>query len=124
MRTGNREGRSRRRDMLRLCAAAFLAVGAATASPPKMWAQQSAKIPRIGWIWAGRSTGNPIEAAGFRQGLKEFGYIEGQNIVVDYSFGEGRNDRIADLAAELVQLRPDVLVALGDLTVGAVKSAT
>jgi putative ABC transport system substrate-binding protein len=110
--------------MLRLCQAALLAAGATAASPPAMWAQQSAKIPRIGWIWAGRSTGNPIEAAGFRQGLKEFGYIEGQNIVVDYSFGEGRNDRIADLAAELVQLRPDVLVALGDLTVGAVKSVT
>ena len=82
--------------MLRLCQAALLAAGATAASPPAMWAQQSAKIPRIGWIWAGRSTGNPIEAAGFRQGLKEFGYIEGQNIVVDYSFGEGRNDRIAD----------------------------
>ena len=110
--------------MLRLCQAALLAAGATAASPPAMWAQQSAKIPRIGWIWAGRSTGNPIEAAGFRQGLKEFGYIESQNIVVEYRFGEGRRDRIADLAAELVQLRPDVLVALVDLTVGAVKSVT
>jgi putative ABC transport system substrate-binding protein len=89
-----------------------------------MRAQQPAKVPRVGWIWNGRSAGNPIEVAGFRQGLKEFGYIESQNIVVEYRFGEGRRDRIADLAAELVQLRPDVLVALVDLTVGAVKSVT
>jgi putative ABC transport system substrate-binding protein len=87
-------------------------------------AQQPAKVWRVGWIWAGRSAGNPTEAAGFRQGLKELGYIEGQNIVVEYRFGEGRTDRVADLVAELVQLRPDVLVALGDLTVRAVKSAT
>jgi putative tryptophan/tyrosine transport system substrate-binding protein len=49
--------------------------------------QPPAKIPRVGWIWSGRSAGNPTEAAGFRQGLKELGYIEGQNIVVEYRFG-------------------------------------
>jgi putative ABC transport system substrate-binding protein len=87
-------------------------------------AQQPTKVGRVGWIWAGRSAGNLVETAGFRQGLKELGYIEGQNIIVDYRFGEGRTERIADLVAELVQLRPDVLVALGDLTVRAVKSAT
>jgi putative ABC transport system substrate-binding protein len=86
--------------------------------------QAPAKAPRVGWIWAGRSAGNPTEAAGFRQGLKELGYTEGQNIVVEYRFGEGRDDRVADLIAELVELRPDVLVALGDLTVRAIKSVT
>jgi putative tryptophan/tyrosine transport system substrate-binding protein len=86
--------------------------------------QVPAKIPRVGWIWAGRSAGNPVEAAGFRQGLKELGYIEGQNIVVEYRFGEDQTDRIPNLVAELVQLRPDVLVALGDLTLRVVKSAT
>jgi putative ABC transport system substrate-binding protein len=59
--------------------------------------------------------------AGFRQGLKDLGYIDGQNIVVDYRFGENSDDRMADLVAELVQLRPDVLVALGDSPVSAVK---
>src|SRR6202043_3036692 len=88
------------------------------AAPKRSSAQQArAKIPRVGWIWAGRSAGNPTEVAGFRQGLKELGFIEGQNIVVDYRFGEDRHDRIADLAAELVQLHPDVLVALGDFTI-------
>ena len=95
------------------------------AAPKRPSAQQTpAKLPRVGWIWAGRSAGNPVEVAGFRQGLKDLGYIEGQSIVVDYRFGEGRTDPIADLAAELVALRPDVLVALGDLTVGKVKGAT
>jgi putative ABC transport system substrate-binding protein len=62
--------------------------------------------------------------AGFRQGLREFGYIEGQNVVVEYRFGEGQRDRTADFVAELVRLRPDVLVALGDLTVRTIKNAT
>jgi len=94
--------------------------------PKQSLAQQiPAKIPRVGWIWGGRSAGNPTEAAGFRQGLKELGYIEGQNISVDYRFAEDRGiDRIADLAAELVRLRPDVLVALGDGPVRAVKGLT
>jgi putative tryptophan/tyrosine transport system substrate-binding protein len=93
--------------------------------PKRSSAQQApAKVPRVGWIWAGRSAGNPTEVAGFRQGLKELGYVEGRNIVVDYRFGEDRHDRVADLAAELVQLRPDVLVALGDFTIRAVASVT
>jgi len=87
-------------------------------------AQQPVKVPRVGWIWLGRSVGNPSEVAGFRQGLRELGYIEGQNIIVDYRFGENRDDRMADLVAELVQLRPDVLVALGDVPVRAIKGAT
>jgi putative ABC transport system substrate-binding protein len=124
MKTGNRGGQCRRRDLFELCAAAFLASGAAAAWPFAAGAQQPVKVPRVGWIWTGRSAGNPTEAAGFRQGLKELGYIEGQNIIVDYRFGEDRTDRLADLAAELVQLRPDVLVALGDLSVRAVKSVT
>src|SRR5262245_11852258 len=113
MKTGNTGGRPRRRDLLELCAAAFLASGAAGAWPLAARAQQPAKVPRVGWIWAGRSAGDPAEVAGFRQGLKEFGYIEGQNIIVDYRFGEGRTDHVAELVGELVQLRPDVLVALG-----------
>ena len=124
MKTGNTGGRPRRRNLLELCAAAFLASGVVGAWPLAACAQQPAKVPRVGWIWAGRSAGNPIEAAGFRQGLKELGFVEGQNIIVDYRFGEGRTDPIAELVAELVTLRPNVLVALGDMTVGKVKGVT
>jgi putative ABC transport system substrate-binding protein len=96
------------------------------APPKRSSAQQApAKIPRVGWIWpGGQAAGNSTEAAGFRQGLRELGYIEGQNIVVEYRFGEGQRDRTAVFVAELVRLRPDVLVALGDLTVEIIKNAT
>ena len=61
---------------------------------------------------------------GFRQGLKDFGYVDGQNVVVDYRFAEGRSDRIAALVAKLMQLRPDVLVAVGTTVAIAIKAAT
>jgi putative ABC transport system substrate-binding protein len=128
MKTGERESgtaapRRRANGVTRRVVIAGLA--SLPAAPKRSSAQQTpAKIPRVGWIWAGRSAGNPTEVAGFRQGLKEFGYIEGQNIVVDYRFGEGRTDRIGDLASELVQLRPNVLVALGDRTVLEVRGVT
>jgi putative ABC transport system substrate-binding protein len=97
MKTGNRSERHRRRDLIRLGAAAFLAVGVTAAWPHATGAQQPLKVPRVGWIWPGPSAGNPTEAAGFRQGLKELGYIEGQNITVEYRFGEGRTDNKASL---------------------------
>ncbi len=87
-------------------------------------AQQSPKLPRIGWIWHGRSAGSPDEMTGFRQGLTELGYHDGQNVIIDYRFTEGQPDRIAGLAAELIQSRPDVLVVLGLLTMDAIKDAT
>jgi putative tryptophan/tyrosine transport system substrate-binding protein len=109
----------KRRDFTRLLCSA------AATWPLRAGAQQPAKVWRVGWIWpGGRAAGNSTEVAGFRQGLKELGYIEGQNIVVEYRFGEGQRDRIADFVAELVRLRPDVLVALGDVTVRTIKNAT
>jgi putative tryptophan/tyrosine transport system substrate-binding protein len=70
----------------------------------------------------GDSTGIPEE--GFRQGVKEYGYINGQNVIVDYRFGEGHYDRLAGLAAELTQLQPDVLVAIGTAVTTVIKDAT
>jgi putative tryptophan/tyrosine transport system substrate-binding protein len=98
-------------------------VGAALlASPKSSRAQPPQKLPRIGWIWHGRSTGPPDEMTGFRQGLKEFGYVDGQNVIVDYRFTEGQPDRIVGLAAELIQLRPDVLAVVGSAAMGAIKN--
>src|SRR5262249_49335944 len=95
------------------------------AAPKQSSAQQApAKIPRVGWIWSGRSAGNPTEVAGFRQGLQDLGYIEGQNIVVDYRFGEGDVDRATELAAELVHRRPNILVVFGDVMVRDVERLT
>ena len=95
--------------------------GAAAGWPLAASAQQAERVWRIGWIWIGRSAGISPELAGFRQGLKDFGYIEGQNVIVEYRFAEGRRDRIADLVSELVQMRPDVLVGLGNPVITALK---
>jgi len=79
-------------------------------------AQQS-KVPRIGYI----SESNP-EA--FRQGLKDLGYIEGKNILVEYRRAEGKIDRISSLVAELVQLKVDVIVVSNFLALRRAKQAT
>jgi putative ABC transport system substrate-binding protein len=74
---------------------------------------RASDMPRIGWLWSGRSANNPNEVKGLRQGLRDLGYIEGKNILIDYRFGEGSEDRMNDLAVELVRLQPDVLVVIG-----------
>src|SRR5262249_24391375 len=71
MKTGNTGGWPRRRDLFELCAAAFLASGAAGAEPLAAGAQQPAKVPRVGWIWlGGRSAGNSTEVTGFSAGAE------------------------------------------------------
>jgi len=91
-------------------------------------AQQAAgKVYRIGFLSVlGAPT--PSTPAGvleaFRQGLRELGWVEGQNIVIDYRFAEGRFDRLPDLAAELVRLKVDIIVAVATQGVAAAKNAT
>jgi hypothetical protein len=94
------------------------ALGSAAAWPLAARAQQ-AKVWRVGWIWIGRSAGISPELAGFRQGLRDFDYVEGKNIIVEYRFAEGRRDRIPALVAELMQIGPDVLVGLGNPVITA-----
>ncbi len=86
--------------------------------------QQPAKVPRIGYLSASSASGNLPRIEAFRQGLRDFGYIEGQNIVIDYRFGEGKLDRVPSLAAELLSLKVDVIVAPGTGPVSAAKQAT
>ena len=74
-------------------------------------AQRPAKVPRIGILNAGAPR-NPWFAA-FRQGLRDLGYVEGQNILLEERSAEGRLERLPDLAAELVRLRVDLIVAGG-----------
>src|SRR5689334_4609837 len=78
-------------------------------------------VPRVGWIWSGRSSYDPNEAKGFRQGLRELGYTEGQNISVIYRFGEGSEDRLKEFVDEFLRLPVDVIVALGIPSVRAVQ---
>ena len=86
-------------------------------------AQQPKKIPRIGILSPLSSSADDLLDA-FRQGLRELGYVEGRNIVIEYRSAEGRNDRLSELAAELVRLKVDVLVTTGPAAVGAGKQAT
>src|SRR5262245_4507891 len=75
-------------------------------------AQPAGKVHRIGWLHPGLSRPEPhpsLEA--FWQGLREFSYVESLNLVIEDRFAEGRDDRLADLAAELVRLKVDVIVA-------------
>lgn len=88
------------------------------------YAQQARRVPRIGYLGATSASDRPPLLDTFRQGLRELGWIEGQNIVIDYRFAEGRLDRLPDLAAELVQLKVDVIVSLGTQGVTAARNAT
>jgi putative ABC transport system substrate-binding protein len=102
----------------------FITALAGAAAWPLVARAQQAKVWRVGWIWIGRSAGVSPELAGFRQGLRDFDYVEGKNIIVEYRFAEGRSDHIADLVAELMQIGPDVLVGLGNPVITALKNAT
>src|SRR5262245_54453106 len=98
-------------------------------SAPAAWpfavrAQQSA-TPVIGFLSNASPDKYTIRLDSFRQGLKEVGYIEGQNVTVEYRWAEGQNQRLATLGAELVQLQVKVLVAAGGTpTALAAKAAT
>ena len=88
-------------------------------------AQQTAKIPRIGYVSGTGNASNPgpnVEA--FRQGLRDLGYVEGKNILIEYRYVEGNVDRIPSLVAELVQLKVDVLVSPNTPVIRAAKQAT
>jgi putative ABC transport system substrate-binding protein len=95
------------------------------AAPLAAQAQQPAgKVPRIGLL-APRSPSTFVtEIAAFRQGLHELGYREGENILIEYRWAEGRYDRLAELAAELVQHGVDVIVTSGTPRTRAAKEAT
>jgi hypothetical protein len=74
-------------------------------------AQQAVKVPRIGFLLSSGDANNPGPSVqAFRQGLRDLGYIEGKNILIEYRYVEGKVDRIPSLVAELVRLKVDVLV--------------
>jgi putative ABC transport system substrate-binding protein len=81
-------------------------------------------MPVIGSLYNNYAASVAGVLAGFRQGLSETGYIDGQNVAIEYRFSEGRNDRLPGLAADLVGRRVDVILAAGDPAVLAAKNAT
>jgi putative ABC transport system substrate-binding protein len=87
-------------------------------------AQQSTKLPRIGFLAGTKPAAVAARVAAFQQGLREIGYVEGNTIVVEYRYAEGNADRERELAAELVRLKVDVIVTTGPTVTRAVKEAT
>jgi len=98
---------------------AFLGfAGVATAQQPK-------KVPRIGFLSASDATRQATPSEAIRLALRALGYIEGQNIAFEYRYGEGKQDRYPEIAAELVRLKVDIIVATGgNVLVQAAKNAT
>ncbi len=87
-------------------------------------AQQPTKIPRIGYLYVAFPSTSPARTEAFRQGLRELGYVEGKNIVIDWRFAEGKLDRLPALAAEVVRLKVDVIVTGGAAATRPAKEAT
>src|SRR5438046_1913754 len=94
--------------------------GAAVTWPRAARAQQSKKIPRIGVLWPNP----PATSEAMRQGLKDFGYVEGQNVAFEFRWAEGKLDQLPELAADLVRLQVDVIVTLAPPATLAAKRAT
>jgi putative ABC transport system substrate-binding protein len=87
-------------------------------------AQQATKIPRIGYLGGASPSANAARIEVFRQGLRELGYEEGKNIIFEWRYAEGKQDRLPDLAAELVRLKVDLIVTAGPASTRAAKEAT
>src|ERR1700730_7696495 len=104
MKTGNRGGQRRRRDLLELCAGAFLASGGAGVWPLAARAQHPAKVPRVGILSPAENAATP-EIEAFRRGLRELGYVEGRNVTLEYRFAHGDYTALRRVAEELANLR-------------------
>jgi ABC-type uncharacterized transport system substrate-binding protein len=87
-------------------------------------AQQAKKVPRVGFLASGSAATEAHRIEAFRQGLRELGYVEGQNIVIEYRYGEGKTERFPNLATELAYLKVDAIVAVGATATRAAKKAT
>ncbi len=87
-------------------------------------AQQPQKIPLIGYLNATSLSAQLARIEAFRQGLRELGYVEGKNIIIEWRHADGKLDRLPALAAELVHLKGDVIVTAGPRVTRAAKEAT
>ena len=107
----------KRRDFITL-------LGGAAAWPIAARAQQAGKLPTIGFLGQSTRSAGSEWVAAFVQRMRELGWIEGRTIAIEYRWGEGREERFAEVAAEFVRLKVDVILTSGTLAVMAVKQAT
>jgi putative tryptophan/tyrosine transport system substrate-binding protein len=108
-----------------LCAAVFLALFSLLLAPCcPAEAQQPNKVPRVGYLNAVSPFSVSDRIAAFRQGLRELGYVEGKDIIIESRYAEGKLDRLPALAAELVRLKVEVIVTSGAIPTRHTKEAT
>jgi putative ABC transport system substrate-binding protein len=103
---------------------AITLLGGAAAWPLTARAQQSGRLPTIGFLGESTAAGQREWLAAFVQRLRELGWTEGRNVAIEYRWAEGRNERFAELVAELVRLKVDIIVTQGTPAVIAAKQAT
>jgi ABC-type uncharacterized transport system substrate-binding protein len=105
---------------------AFIAIvgGSILAAPLAAGAQTAGKVHRIGFLGSASASSQEVRVEALRAGLRELGYVEGRNIVIEYRWAEGKYDRLPVLAAELVSLKVDVLVTAGTPAISAAKQTT
>ena len=108
---------NKKTTVLAFCAVLFALCVSAEAQEPK-------KIPRIGFLSASSAAALSARTEAFRQGLRELGYAEGKDIIVEWRYAEGKLDRQRELAAELVRLKVEVIVSAGPEPTRAAKAAT
>jgi putative tryptophan/tyrosine transport system substrate-binding protein len=114
-----------RRHSRRLLLQGSLALaGFSLLSGCEMPGREAAKVPRIGFLAVGTREGRAFMIEGFLQGLRDHGYVDGQNIVIEYRFSGDRNDRLPALAAELVAQKVQLILASGTPASFAAKEAT
>ena len=87
-------------------------------------AQQPPKVTRLGFLIATSPSTEKSRLEAFLQGMRDLGYVEGKNLVIEWRYAEGKFDRLPDLAAELVRLKVEVIVTTGPTSTGAAKEAT
>jgi ABC-type uncharacterized transport system substrate-binding protein len=118
--SGNRKSKIENRKWVGL----FAIIVALMVCGVKAQAQQPTKVPRVGFLTANDFSALAARIEALRQGLRELGYVEGKNIVIEYRYAEGKLDRLPALAAELVRLKVDIIVSAGPQSTRAVKEAT
>jgi putative ABC transport system substrate-binding protein len=99
-------------------------LGGAAAWPVAARAQQTARLPTIGFFSPNTRSAASAWTAAFVERLREVGWIEGRTIAIEYRWGEGRGDRTAEVVAEFIRLKPDVIVTHGQSNIVAAKQAT
>jgi putative ABC transport system substrate-binding protein len=108
----------RRRDFIKVIA------GSTAAWPLAARAQQSGKLPTIGFLGQSTRSAGSEWVAAFMQRLRELGWIEGRTVAIEYRWAEGRDERLAEIAAEFVRLKVDIIVTSGTSQVLVAKQAT